>query len=123
MRLILASVILVSVAACGGDGGDDGDDTTPDGTPITQNVSTVTCPNATVDITASLTTYMPASFTTTVGGIVHFNLAGGHDVTSTTVGQTFGLPLNANACLQFDAAGTYTFRCSPHGFNGTVIVQ
>jgi plastocyanin len=122
MRLILASFLLASVVACGG-GGDDGADDAPDAVPIPQTVSMVTCPDSTVDITASLTTYMPPSFTTTVGGIVHFNLAGGHDVVSTTAGQNFSLPLSANACLQFDAAGTFTFRCTPHGFNGTVIVQ
>lgn len=122
-KMIFPSLILLATAACGGGGG--GADAAPQFDARPSSVRAVTCPNpgGAADISATLSSYQPPSFTTTVNGIVEFNLTGGHTVNSTTTGEMFSLGLNANGCLQFTAAGTFTFRCVPHGFIGTVIAQ
>jgi plastocyanin len=67
--------------------------------------------------------YSPSSVQIAPGEMVQFMLGSTHNVVSTTAGQTFSLAFGANACLQFDTAGTFTFKCAPHNFTGSVVGQ
>jgi plastocyanin len=124
-KILLALVSVVSLAACGSGGGDDGDDMTPppDSMMSTQNVTTVACQGGEPVVTADLGAFDPMSTTIAVGGRVEFDLTATHPMASTTAGQTFSAPGGASTCLQFAAAGTYTFRCTVHSFTGSVVVQ
>jgi plastocyanin len=115
-------VIPISIAlGCGGDDGGGGADAPPSA------VMSVTCPGSPA---ATITTtgvgagamFSPMSATVPVGGIVRFMPGSGHDVQSTG-SSAFGVGLAGNGCFQFNAAGTYPFRCSPHGFTGSIVVN
>lgn len=118
MRTIWISALLLSAAACGG-GDDDG--AQPDATANTDVVS-VSCAGATIAATVmtGVGTYDPVDTTISVGEIVEFDLGTGHDVTSS---DGFHVNFAGNGCFRFDAAGTYPFHCSAHGFMGSIIVQ
>ena len=126
-KILLALISIISLAACGGNGGDDGDDgddaPPPDAMSTAQNVSTVACQGGEPMVTTSGLAFSPMSTTISVGGRVAFDLPATHPMASTTAGQTFSAPESATTCLQFAAAGTYTFRCTFHGFTGSVVVQ
>ncbi len=115
------TLVLCSVAACSG-GGDDGG-SAPDAEPIVSNVTEVDCASATIagTITTSGFTFSPDSLTISVGEVVEFDPMSSHDVNGTDPGLTVGL--DGDACFSFDAAGTYDFHCTPHGFTGEIIVQ
>jgi plastocyanin len=120
------SLVLVSVlAACGDDGGT----TTPmDAPPVTTTVSQVNpCP-ATVDatvITTGANMYMPMMTTITQGQVVKFTMNAAHDVAPLNAQSEAALavPLGAERCFRFTAAKTHTFKCTPHGFTGTIVVN
>ena len=114
--------LLLALAACGDDGGGTGDDVQdPDASAA--DVQSVSCTGAT--IAATFTTdgfaYSPTNSTISVGEIVQFMPMTGHDVVSDD--GLFSVPLAGNGCFQFNTAGTYQFRCTPHQFTGQVIVQ
>ena len=124
MRIPLTLALGTALAACGGGGGGDPDAppaNPPDAMP--QHVRMVACTGTPPTVTTPGSMYSPASVTIAVDGQVHFMLATIHNVVSTTPGQVFSLPFGADTCLEFDAAGTYTFKCQPHSFTGTVVVQ
>ena len=111
---------LLLVAACGGGGsGDDGSDVDAAASSVTE----VSCAGADIaaTVTTTLSAYTPADTTINVGEIVEFHPAGAHDVA--VDGNAFHVDFGADKCFQFDAAATYTFRCSVHGFTGTLTVQ
>jgi plastocyanin len=122
-------VFFLAFAACGDDGGDDGstDGMTPD-SPSGNKVTTVTCPAspaATIATNTAGTAYEPNAATISVGQAVRFDLGATHDVSPADNTQDPGLVvgLGGDACLSFSTAGTYRFKCSPHGFTGTITVQ
>jgi len=121
--------LLIALAACGG--GDSGNPVdaagqTDAGPP---SVRTVGCPPGivpTVTTSDSMEVYMPSSASISVGGIVKFTMSSQHDVSPnvgkmTDAGLTVGF--GKTACLEFDKAGSFTFKCSSHSFVGTVVVQ
>lgn len=121
----LIPILATALAACGGGGGGD-----PDGPPanppdaMVQHVRMVTCSGTPAGpVTTTPTSFVPSSVTISVDGQVRFTLGATHNVVSTTPGQMFSLPLGADTCLEFDAPGNYTFKCGPHSFTGTVVVQ
>lgn len=122
MRTLGAAVMWIAVAACGGGGSAD-IDARPLADAAPQSVHMVACTGTPPTITTVGNSFSPMSVTIAPGGLVHFMLGGAHDVVSTTPGQTFSLGFGADACLQFDTAGTFTFKCMPHNFNGSVMVQ
>ena len=120
---ILASLLIAVAAACGGGGDDPPADARQNADAAPQSVSMVTCSGTPPTITTTTNSFSPMSVQIAPGEMVHFMLGGTHNVVSTTAGQTFNLGLGANACLEFDTAGTFTFKCGPHNFTGSVVVQ
>lgn len=121
--LVLAS--LVSLSACGGSDEEEGPgDAGPDGGGNTPAAEMVSC-NASVtkEVATNNTTaaFIPASTTVTAGTAVRFVMSSMHDARSNQ--GLFTVGYGETACVKFNTAGTYTFRCNPHGFTGTVVVQ
>ncbi len=120
----LFAIACAAVSACGGgdDGGGGGDDVADIDAGVS-NVVSVSCAGAT--IAATVTTdglaYSPVNSTIAVGDTVRFTPAGTHDVNGDEPG--FDVPLGGDACFHFTAAGTYPFHCTPHGFQGSIVVQ
>lgn len=113
--------VLLCAAACG-DGVDDngnGDGGAPLG-----GVALVSCPGATP--AATFTTpgnrFEPSSDTVSAGDVVRFDPSTGHDVASSQSGL-FSVPLGGERCFRFDRAGSFGFRCTTHGFTGTLVVE
>lgn len=121
------------LVGCAGEGGGGGVTPMPDAAiAIDAPASTVTevtpCP-ATAD--ALVTTrddayvYMPATTTITAGQVVRFETSLYHDVAPlppmTEAALTVGF--GASRCLRFTAPGTFRFKCTPHGFSGTITVN
>jgi plastocyanin len=121
---LLASILVgLTLSACGG-GGDGDPDARPSGADAPASaVHQTTCTGSEQTIMTSGNSYSPDEVQIAPGQAVHFMLGSSHNVVSTTSGQAFSLPFGANACLTFDTAGTYTFRCQPHSFTGSVVVQ
>ena len=93
-------------------------------------VTTVTCPAtpaATVTATDGIdTTFSPKMTSITVGQVVKFTMPSTHNVVPNPPSMTDpGLMVNFNEtkCLMFTKAGTFSFKCGPHSFAGTVTVQ
>ena len=122
-------LILVAIAACGGD---DGMNTQVDARAVDAVASTVMeigCPASPAgDVTVNLggTAYVPMQTTIQVNGIVRFTMPADHNVvpnTLTTTDPGLTVPFNTTKCLRFTTAGTFGFNCGPHGFAGTIVVQ
>jgi plastocyanin len=127
-----ALIAILMLAACGG--GDDGGNPPADSASGTDakvsNIEVVTpCVGESATVTAdpseSASTYMPASTTISVGQIVKFEMPLAHNVAPNTSSEDPGLSVGfgATKCLKFTAAGTYKFKCTPHGFVGTIVVN
>lgn len=133
--------VLALFAACGG--GDDSSDSTKidaaktadaakvtDGSvthdaPATATVQTVDCATATVTATVmtSGNAYSPAATTIAVNQVVKFVMPSNHNVAPDSTGSTdsgLNVDFGATGCLKFTAAGTFKFKCTLHGFSGTV---
>ena len=121
--LLLVSLAVAGLALSGGRSSGDARDASQDAGGAPQNVQRVECTGTPPLVKTGDNVYVPASTTIAPGGMVHFVLAPNHNLSSTTAGQIFSLDFGDDACLQFDVAGTYTFRCTAHPFSGTVVVQ
>lgn len=123
-RISLALAFVV-VAACGGGGSTPSIDAPASGG---NKVTTVDCATNAPTATVATQNFMftPAATTIAVGQVVKFQLESVHDVvpdTSTTTDPGLAVGFGATACLKFTAAGTFGFKCQPHGFKGTITVQ
>ena len=141
--LVLAAALVLG-AGCGGDDtsgddtandfdaaaldapGIDADPNAPDAPPAPDAepsaVVVVDCPaNPDATVVTSGFAYDPQTTTIAVGEIVHFMLGGSHNAQSED--GLFTVPFGGDVCLRFDAAGTYGFVCTPHGFTGEIVVQ
>jgi plastocyanin len=126
---------LIVLAACGGDDGtakngpQDAPATSPPGATVMEVACPTTAPAAVVaSVDTNLTSYQitPANGMIKAGDIVSFKMSPMHDVApragqpndpGTVVG--FG----GSKCLQFTKAGSFTFYCTAHNFNGTLTAQ
>lgn len=132
--------MLIVLAACGGDDGDttmhrDAATNPIDAAPMAdapvdaqQFVVTVTCPGneaATITTTNGVNAYSPDAVTVDVNDVVKFVMASSHNVIPTGTQTDPGLRVGfgETKCLQFTTAGTFTFKCQPHPFSGTITVQ
>jgi len=116
MRLALAAAFL---AACGGsDGGADA--------PVVQSTLMVVTPCAgeAATVTAGAA-YEPPATSVSQGAIVKFVMPSDHDVAPSTPLDDPGLMVGfgETKCLRFTTPGTYKFKCTAHGFTGTVTVN
>lgn len=125
---VLLVVLVVPVIGCGDDGGS----VTPDAAVTidapTSSVTEVTCPSApdaTVITTDNLNRYQPQMTTITAGQVVEFQTSLEHDVAPLPpmTDPNLVVGFNKTVCLRFDAAGTFQFKCVPHGFTGTITVN
>jgi plastocyanin len=134
-------VLALFAAACGG--GDDASDSTKavdaakavdakkaadgavavDAAPAT--VTKVDC--ATVTPVATVSTvqdaYSPSASTINQNDVVKFVMPSEHNVAPDSTGNTDAglvVDFNETACLKFTAKGTFKFKCTVHGFTGTV---
>jgi plastocyanin len=117
LRLISCSAALLFTVACSSN------DSTPTVDATAATVQTVDCTTVTpaMSITTSGLAYSPAAATIAVNGVIKWTLPSTHNVESTTAG--FAVDYGATKCLKFTAAGQYTYKCTAHGFTGSVTVQ
>jgi plastocyanin len=138
-RVLLGTVVIA--AACGGSGGGGGGGgggvDAPGSGSSQDTVKTVSCTGATVAATVTTPndgfaySSSPAGASSTdsaitINGIVEFMPGATHPVgPNPGAGMTDnGLvaPASETTCLQFTAVGTYHYKCTVHGFTGTVTV-
>jgi len=127
-RLLVVSCFAMAAAACGGGDGGTTTDAPSGSDAAASNIEVVDpCAGETVTVTApnSANSFMPKDSTISVGQIVKFEMDTFHDVGPLSGSDDPGLKvgLGKTVCLKFTAAGTYNFRCTIHGFTGSVTVQ
>jgi plastocyanin len=128
MRRTFTTLLLVSMVAlagCGGgdDGGtpDSGGGGDPDAAPSSVLISSCDGLTPAATITTTATAYDPAVTNISVGDVVHFMPTPNHDMLAQDGSWDSG-ELGAESCGTFTEAGTFDFRCSLHGFTGTINV-
>jgi plastocyanin len=129
----ISLVMMLAVAACGGgdDGGGNGTIDAPAGTadaPAAATVKEVACAGGEMEVTTDNASfvYSPAATTITQGQAVKFTMSSTHDVAPVTNAQSdpgLRVGFGQSKCLMFTATGTFKFKCTPHGFTGTVTVN
>ena len=98
-----------------------------DAPPTATTVVPVTCPASGVPVVMAMSgTFSPSAVTVAVDGIVQFTMPGSHSVVpdnskSTDAGLL--VDFNETKCLKFTRAGTFNFKCKPHGFAGAITVN
>lgn len=122
----------VALAACGGDdgGGGGGNPDAPGSGSADAPAATVVevnpCP-ATPDATVITQNfdYSPKMTTISQGQVVQFMLESSHDVAPLPPMTDSGLRVGfgQTKCLRFTQAGTFNFKCTPHSFTGSIIVN
>ncbi len=126
-RIFLVTMLALAMG-CGDDGDSaDGDGVTIDG-PAGARVVEATCPvgpAATITTNTAGNAYTPEAATISANGIVKFTMPSSHNVVPASATDDPGLRVgfNQEKCLQFTTAGSYRFKCEPHGFTGTITVQ
>jgi plastocyanin len=124
MRHVISLSLICFAAACGGGGGGSADAAID--TPASTIVRVDPCPgtpDATV-ITTSANMYMPMATTITQGQVVKFTMNAAHDVAPNGAASTgLVVPLGGDRCYRFTSPGAYPFKCTPHGFTGTITVN
>jgi len=122
-RISLA--FLFAAAACGGGGSTPSIDA-----PVSSGNKVMMVDCATNAATATVATqnfmFTPMATTITAGQVVKFVLESVHDVvpdTTTTSDPGLTVGFGATACLKFTTAGTFGFKCEPHGFKGSITVN
>lgn len=129
-RLIFAVPLVLSLVACGDDGGSVTPDAavTIDAAPTSTLVEVNPCPttaDATVNTTDTANSYMPMLTTITQGQVVKFSTSLNHDVSPLPpmTDSMLVVGFNKTKCFRFTAPGTFKFKCTPHGFTGTITVN
>jgi plastocyanin len=127
IRSILIACAVVAFAGCGGD--DDGDNGgTPDaaGAQDVEIIALANCPSSIAEEigTMQATAFTNGTVTISVGEVIKFTPTGGHDMSSTgSVAWDTGA-LGTGACVKFNKAGAYPYKCSAHAaMTGTITVQ
>ncbi len=125
VALVFTSITATSFVACGGDS-----NSTPDAAKVVDGpgaiASEVPCAGATVTTTVTAPSFaytITPSSTISVNQVVKFEMVAGtsHDVNSN--GKGFDTGFGVTKCFKFNVKGSYTFKCTPHAFTGTIVVQ
>jgi plastocyanin len=124
------SLACLILAACGGSSSPANPDAAPMADAAPPSVTTLmSCPPGDMPTVMTIDTvdaYMPATTTISAHGIVKFVMSLAHNVAPNRPNPTDpGLMVDYGkmACLVFDKAGTFSFRCSTHFFVGTIVVE
>src|SRR5262245_2434831 len=118
----------IALAACGGGGDGGGADAAPD-MPASTLMDVDPCPGSpdgTVTTDDATFAYSPSGTTISQGQVIKFVTSATHDVKPNTVVTTdvgLNVGFNQTKCLRFTATGMFGFRCSIHGFVGTITVN
>jgi len=124
----LVSLALFVVGACGGSDDPPAVDASGSGN-IDAPAATVQAVEPCVGESATVSSeigfmYTPMATTITQGQIVKFVNRGDHDVAPTGISDTgLRVGFGATKCLRFTKAGTFNFKCTPHGFVGSITVN
>ncbi|MEO7735421.1 MAG: hypothetical protein ABIY55_30995 [Kofleriaceae bacterium] len=98
-----------------------------DAPPTVSSIETVTCPASGGPVVmASSGTFNPSATTIAVNGIVQFTMPNSHSVVPDNSAATdpgLLVDFNETKCLKFTKAGTFNFKCNPHGFKGAITVN
>ncbi len=126
----ISIMMMLAVAACGGS------DDPPAGVdaPVNNGVDAAAATVVEVSPCAGETLvvestggfrFAPKDTTITVGQIIKFEMGSTHDVAPTSAMTDSGLRVGfgATKCLKFTAAGKFNYKCTPHGFTGSVQVN
>lgn len=121
------SIALVLLAACGSDDTNPPTDGPPGGDAQVATVMETPCVGGEQSMMTMNTAnaYMPAALTISVGQAVQFINSSNHNVAPVATMSDPGLNVGfgATKCLKFTRAGTFRFKCTPHGFMGMVTVN
>jgi len=120
--LLVLAIGLAAACSDGDDGGDGDDGVAVDAAPGALAAAEVACP---AQPAATVTTvgfaYSPASTRVAVGDVVAFTMPGSHDAASDD--GLFSATFDTTTCVRFDAPGTYRYHCTPHRFEGEIVVE
>jgi plastocyanin len=98
-----------------------------DAPPTPSTVVAVACPQGAVPVVMAMSgTFSPSATTVAVDGIVKFSMPSSHSVvpdTSLSTDANLRVDFNETKCLKFTQAGTFNFKCNPHGFKGAITVN
>ena len=117
-------VLAFAVTACGG-GGDD-DDTTPDAPANVLEVTPVDpCPGTPdAQFMALASRFEPVSATIGQGQVVKFISDVTHPIAALAgTDPDLNVPESQTKCFRFTMPGTYKFKCTVHGYVGTLTVN
>jgi hypothetical protein len=126
--LMISNILVAaSLVACGGS--DAKTDAPIDGTvtidapgfAMEVNCAGIT-PSATVTTGAGFA-YEPTSSAITIGQVVKFVMIAGTNHNVNSNGKGFDVGFGATKCFKFLKGGTYSFKCDPHSFTGSIVVQ
>jgi plastocyanin len=122
MRAVVLA-LLTSIAACSS-GGDD-DNPGIDAPPGAKVTEVTPCTGESATIMTLGTRFEPMAATITTNQVVKFVNDVGHDIkpNGTMSDAALAVPDGQTKCFKFTAAGTYNFRCSIHGFVGSITVN
>ncbi len=127
MKAVLAALALV---ACGGGDGGGGNDAAPSDTAQSSVMVVTPCAGEAAMIQSLATRFEPMSVTVTMGQIVKLvaepSGSDSHDIKPALSGNTdpaLVVGSGQSKCFRFTAPGTYNFRCSIHGFVGSIVVN
>jgi plastocyanin len=121
---VVCSVLgLGALAACGG--GDSKPIDAPQQNPTVLAVACPATPAATFSEDDAVFAFNPVSATINQGQVVKFHTTLTHDVEPAATMSDPGIAVgfNMDKCLMFTQSGTFKFKCGPHAFTGTIVVQ
>ena len=116
------SFALLVLAACGGDDGNSNPDAAPGEDAQVATVMEVACVGGEQAIMTMNGAFDPMAITISVGQAVQFSTESSHNVAPVATMSDPGLNVGfgETKCLKFTRAGTFRFKCTPHGFMGMV---
>lgn len=102
-------------------------DAAPIDAPTVTTIVPVACPASGAPVVMAMSgTFSPSATTIAVNGIVQFKMPSSHSVVPDNSASTdpgLLVDFNETKCLKFTKAGTFNFKCNPHGFKGAITVN
>ena len=120
-----ARLLFVSVSVLAACGGDDGGTKMPDAPMAASIVEVNPCP-ATPDATfmTMATSFNPSTATITQGQVAKFVSTATHPIAALAgTDATLNVAEGGTKCFRFTMAGMFKFKCTVHGYVGTLTVN